>query len=194
MLCVAAHLRHQDSNPVPLQSPWGKSVGHHLLSSYYRSLFAVVSNQLDASVRHDDGLEGLLSLLQDVPMMRVAVKEHAEQQGISLAERLGLGDQGSARHSIDSAGRGARSARSARANALYEAAPASAHEVRSAAASAVDSEARGEQAAPAPVHSSADEHGGATEGASSVKTSYQPAMGERTEFSQQQQTAAQLAV
>jgi hypothetical protein len=69
---------------------WRKSVKHHMLSSYYSSLFAVLSSQLHERTRHDGGLQGLLELLRAVPMMRVVMKEHAERQGISLAERLGL--------------------------------------------------------------------------------------------------------
>lgn len=76
-----------------LQRPFRKSLKHHLLSSYYASLFAVVSSQLRARKRHDDGVQGLLELLRDVPIMRVALKEHAEANDASLAKRLSrLGD------------------------------------------------------------------------------------------------------
>ena len=74
-----------------MQKPgfWAKSIKHHMLSSYYAALFAVISSQLHASKRHDNGVQGLLDLLRDVPIVRVAVKEHADENEIALAERLG---------------------------------------------------------------------------------------------------------
>jgi hypothetical protein len=111
-------------------SLWRNSVAHHTLSSYYRSLFAVLSSQLHAEQRHAGGLQGLLALLRAVPMMLVAVQEHAERQGISLAEHLGLhASGGSARQWSVSSGAASLSVAdpgTARSGARECAAPASA--------------------------------------------------------------------
>ena len=64
------------------------SVRDHSLSRYYGSLAAVLLNQVEAHARHEGGAEGLLQLLQDLPMTRIALREHAASKGISLAEQL----------------------------------------------------------------------------------------------------------
>jgi hypothetical protein len=93
ILCCATAAAGETSTSLDaflmLQLPWRKSIKHHLLSSYYASLFAVVSSQLRKRKRHDDGTQGLLELLRDVPIMRVALKEHADAHHIALAKRLG---------------------------------------------------------------------------------------------------------
>ena len=64
------------------------SVRDHSLSRYYASLAAVLLNQVEARARHEGGAEGLLQLMQDLPLTRVALREHAASKGISLAEQL----------------------------------------------------------------------------------------------------------
>ena len=65
-----------------------KSVMDHFVTRYYAALRKVLTNQVETRTRGAGGVEGLLQLLQSLPVARTALKEHAQQQGISLAEQL----------------------------------------------------------------------------------------------------------
>jgi hypothetical protein len=60
-----------------MQNPVTHSLVNHTNGSYHAALFSVLSAQLHTSQRHADGIEGLLSLLQDVPLIGAALQRHA---------------------------------------------------------------------------------------------------------------------
>lgn len=60
-----------------VQNPVSHSLINHTNSSYHNALFSVLSAQLHASQRHADGIEGLLALLQDIPIIGAALQRHA---------------------------------------------------------------------------------------------------------------------
>eukprot|EP00892_Ulva_mutabilis_P005824 jgi/Ulvmu1/3613/UM017_0025.1 len=69
-----------------LQNVRGGSTAHHMTVAYQNALVAIVSSQLQASSRHDDGLHGLLGLLKEMPQVRAALEAHASQLGTSLLD------------------------------------------------------------------------------------------------------------
>ena len=71
-----------------VQTPLRRSLVHHMLDSYHRALHDVVLAQLQEDKRHADGLAGMLQLLQDVPIVRVALKHRAAQ---ALAQHIEAG-------------------------------------------------------------------------------------------------------
>ena len=67
-----------------------------MLDSYLHALLAVVHSQLQADRQHDGGLEGLLQLLQEVPVVRRAVRAHAQERGLAFAPLFASGRRNSA--------------------------------------------------------------------------------------------------
>ena len=53
-----------------MQSPFSRSVQNHLPDSYFQSMLSVLCSQLDADKQHADGLQGLMLLLTEVPLVR----------------------------------------------------------------------------------------------------------------------------
>ena len=68
-----------------VQKPFTHSVRNHMLDCYHKALHDVIVAQLNEDKRHQQGLEGMLQLLQDVPIVRLALQERAAQH---FAEKL----------------------------------------------------------------------------------------------------------
>lgn len=60
-----------------LQSPFSRSVKNHLPDSYFQAILSVLHSQLAAETQHADGLDGLMQLLADMPLVRRALRNHA---------------------------------------------------------------------------------------------------------------------
>jgi Lipase (class 3) len=71
------------------QSPFGGQLKDHHTVAYHRALAAVVSAQLEGARRgRAEGLQGLLALLQDAPIVRLTLQAHAHEARIPLDETL----------------------------------------------------------------------------------------------------------
>jgi hypothetical protein len=68
-------------------------VKHHFTRAYHEALLSIVTSQLDASRSHADGLQGLLALLKEVPLVQEALQARAsaELAGTLAGAMRGLG-------------------------------------------------------------------------------------------------------
>jgi hypothetical protein len=87
---------------VRLQNPFTHSLENHTNASYHKALFSVLFAQLHSSQRHADGIEGLIALLQDVPLIGVALQRHANPSDYLNIWKELEGDSGHLAHQVSS--------------------------------------------------------------------------------------------